>query len=182
MDISPMVDAYFGSPATEDRIRVGNFAARIRMAILFDMSRESGCMVLGTSNRTEFCLGYTTWFGDSAASINPIAELYKTEVLAMARQVGLPGEIIDKPPSADLWPGQTDEEEIGVRYEQIDGILRRVIDDGETSMEQLVKDGFEMVDISRVVSLVNRHSYKRNMPVIAPLGRVAVPQRLQVQV
>ncbi len=181
IDITPMLEAYFSTEPTADKIRIGNKAARERMSILFDFAQQRQAMVLGTSNRSEFCLGYTTWFGDSAASINPLAELYKTEVLELSRILGLPKEIMEKSPSADLWPGQTDEAELGVSYVTLDKLLGRMIDDGESSMATLQAEGFEMVDISRVVSLVNRHAYKRAMPAVAPLGRGAVPSRLQLQ-
>lgn len=181
INITPMLEAYFGIEPTTEKIRIGNKAARERMSVLFDFAQQRNAMVLGTSNRSEFCLGYTTWFGDSAASINPLAELYKTEVLQLSRVLGVPQAIIDKQPSADLWPGQTDEKELGVSYATIDRLLARMIDDGESSMATLQAEGFEMVDISRVVSLVNRHAYKRNMPAVAPLGRGAVPSRLQLQ-
>ncbi len=151
------------------------------MSILFDTAHQRSALVVGTSNRTEICLGYTTWFGDSAASINPIAELYKTEVLEMAEMLEIPTEIVSKKPSADLWPGQTDEEEIGVSYQQIDRILSRIMDDGECSMAAMSAEGIDTVELSRVVSLVNRNAFKRNMPAIAPLGRTAVPQKIQLQ-
>lgn len=181
LDISPMLDAFFGTSESVDRVRLGNKAARERMSILFDAAHERSALVLGTSNRTEICLGYTTWFGDSAASVNPIAELYKGEVLAMAELLEIPAEILRKKPSADLWPGQTDEDEIGVSYRQIDRILSRIIDEGECSMAAMSAEGIDTIELSRVVSLVNRNAFKRSMPAIAPLGRTAVPQKIQLQ-
>ncbi|MCM2271420.1 MAG: NAD+ synthase [candidate division Zixibacteria bacterium] len=181
IEISPMLDAYFAEVSTADRVRIGNKAARERMSILFDFAQARQSLVLGTSNRTEFALGYTTWHGDSAASINPLADLYKSEVLEIARMVGLPERIITKSPSADLWPGQTDEEELGITYYTLDKLLIRLLDDGESSVDRLQSEGFALTDISRVVSLVNRNSYKRKMPSIASLGRDPVPERLQLQ-
>ncbi|MFH1686958.1 MAG: NAD+ synthase [bacterium] len=178
IDISPMIDAYYSAIDDSNRLRAGNKMARERMAILFDVAQELGYLVLGTGNRTEICLGYTTWYGDSACSLNPIGQLYKGEVRQLARQLGILESIITKPPSADLWQNQTDEGEIGVTYEQIDGILRRLIDDGERSLKQLERDGFAAVDVSRVVSLFNRNAFKRRMPEIAPLGKADFPNEI----
>jgi len=182
VDISPMLDAYFDKIDESNRLRAGNKMARERMSILFDYARKMGRLVLGTGNRTEICLGYTTWYGDSACSINPIGELYKTEVRQLAGILGVPAGILNKTPSADLWKGQTDEGEIGVTYEEIDRILRRVIDDGVTSMAELEKEGLNTVDISRVVSLANRNTFKRHLPDIAPLGRKEIPRVIEIEV
>lgn len=181
VDISPMIDAYFPDITSIDCVRAGNKMARERMAVLFDTAHATGRLVLGTSNRTEVCLGYTTWFGDSAASIQPIADLYKTEVRQAAETLAIPESIVNRIPTAGLWPGQTDEAEIGVSYPVVDKLLMRMIDDGITSMAALEVEGFDTVDISRVMSLVNRNSFKRMMPAVAPLGRVPIPNRLQIQ-
>jgi len=181
IDISPMIDAYF--PAIDEalRVRAGNKMARERMSILFDVAHETSRLVLGTGNRTEICLGYTTWYGDAACSVNPIGELYKTEVRTIARELNIPDAIITKPPTADLWVGQTDEGEIGVTYEQIDRLLKRLLDDGVTSMTTLEEEGFSAADISRVVSLMNRNAFKRRLPPIAPLGRQAIPDEVSLE-
>lgn len=178
IDISPMIDAYYAVIDEPNRLRAGNKMARERMSILFDISHETGRLVLGTGNRTEICLGYTTWFGDAACSVNPIGELYKTEVRLMAKQIGLPAKIIEKAPSADLWEDQTDEGEIGVAYEQIDLLLKRIVDEGERSMAVLEREGFSPTDISRVVSLTNRFYFKRELPDIAPLGKPSIPREI----
>ncbi len=180
IDISPMIDAYFHTIDDSNRLRAGNKMARERMAILFDIAHETGRLVLGTGNRTEICLGYTTWYGDAACSLNPIGELYKTEVRAVAAKLGIPRAIIDKPPTADLWAGQTDEGEIGVTYAQIDKLLRRLVDEGEHSMAVLEKEGFPTTEISQVVSRLNRNAFKRKLPDIAPLGRDGVPDNIQL--
>lgn len=180
VDITPMIDAYFPEINEANRLRAGNKMARERMAILFDVAQELDRLVLGTGNRTEMCLGYTTWFGDSACSVNPIGELYKTEVRQVAKALGVPDAIVAKTPTADLWAEQTDEEEIGVQYEEIDRLLRRLIDDGVTSMAILEREGFSATDISRVVSLLNRNSFKRRMPDIAPLGRESIPEHIEL--
>jgi NAD+ synthase len=182
VEISPMIDAYFSSINDSNRLRAGNKMARERMSVLFDIASERDSMVLGTGNRTEICLGYTTWYGDSACSINPIGELYKSEVRLLSKHLGVPEPIITKAPTADLWPGQTDEGELGVTYENIDRLLRRIVDDGETSMNKLTSEGFSPTDVSRVVSLHNRNDYKRRMADIVPLGKPPIPERIQLAV
>lgn len=175
IDISPMIDAYFDKIDESNQVRAGNKMARERMSILFDISHETGTLVLGTGNRSENCLGYTTWYGDSACSLNPIGELYKSEVRLMARHLGIPEPIMSKAPSADLWAEQTDEEEIGVTYETIDGILRHVVDLGIISISELEKRGFAATDVSRVVSMMNRNAFKRRLPDVAPLDKPPIP-------
>jgi len=181
VDITPMIDAYFDKITPDIGIRAGNKMARERMSILFDVAYDKRRLVLGTGNRTEIALGYTTLFGDSACSVNPIGELYKTDVRQLAEALNVPESIRVKPPSADLWVGQTDEGEIGVTYATIDALLARIIDDGVTSMTALTSEGFVETDISKVISLINRNSFKRQLPEIAPLGRGPIPQRVQVQ-
>lgn len=181
IDISPMIDAYFKTITDSLHVRAGNKMARERMSIVFDVAHEMQRLVLGTSNRTEIALGYTTWYGDSACSINPIGQLYKTEVRQLAKMIGLPESVINKPPSADLWAGQTDEGEIGVTYNQMDTLLRLLVDDGVKSMTRLEENGFNSPDISRVVSLLNRNVFKRRLPDIAPLGRNSIPDNIQLE-
>jgi NAD+ synthase len=176
IDISPMVDAYFPIIDDSNRLRAGNKMARERMSIVFDVAAETKSLVLGSGNRTEICLGYTTWHGDSACSVNPVGEMYKGEIRLVAAALGVPDSIITKAPSADLWEGQTDEGEIGITYERIDRLLEQIIDGGQTSMSALTSMGFDETEISRVVSLINLNSFKRKMPPIAPLGRRAVPE------
>ncbi|MFH1374334.1 MAG: NAD+ synthase [bacterium] len=180
VDISPMIDAYFDDIDKSNRLRAGNKMSRERMAILFDIAHQTNCLVLGTGNRTEICLGYTTWYGDSACSVNPIGELYKTEVRLLAEELGVPKAIRNKPPTADLWSGQTDEGEIGVTYDEIDRLLRRLIDDGITSRRALEKEGFEAGSINRVVTLLNRNAFKRRLPDVASLGRVVIPDCIEL--
>lgn len=175
IDITPMIDAYFPRIDESNRLRAGNKMARERMAIQFDVAQELGRLVLGTGNRTEICLGYTTWYGDAACSVNPIGELYKSEIREMAQALGIPDAIVGKVPTADLWAGQTDEGEIGVMYERIDRLLRRLVDDEVSSISRLEGEGFTANEINRIVSLVNRNAFKRRMPDIAPLGKGPVP-------
>ncbi len=181
VDISPMIDAYFETIEDSIRTRTGNKMARERMSILFDYAHKMNRLVLGTGNRTEICLGYTTWFGDAACSVNPIGELYKTNVRQLARILSVPLSIISKHPTADLWVGQTDEGEIGVTYERIDQLLGLIIDRGVTSMSELEKAGFDRTETSRVVSLINRNTFKRHLPEIAPLGRRPIPDQVQLR-
>ncbi|HEY4575385.1 MAG TPA: NAD+ synthase, partial [Thermoanaerobaculia bacterium] len=123
IDISPMVDAYFEIEADAPAERRGNKMARERMTILFDQAKKLDALVLGTSNKTEILLGYSTVFGDNASSLNPLGDLYKCQIWQLSRHLGLPAEVIDKAPSADLWPGQTDEGELGFSYETADEVL-----------------------------------------------------------
>ena len=181
VDISPMIDAYFDQVDQSNRLRVGNKMSRERMAILFDIAHQTNCLVLGTGNRSEICLGYTTWYGDSACSVNPIGELYKTELRRLAEVLGVPETIRNKPPTADLWSGQTDEGEIGVTYDEIDRLLRRLVDDGMTSRRALEKEGFDAGSISRVVTLLNRNAFKRRLPDVASLGRVLIPKCIELR-
>jgi len=181
IDISPMIDTYYERIDDSNRLRAGNKMARERMSILFDIAHETNRLVLGTGNRTEICLGYTTWHGDSACSVNPLGELYKSEVRLMARELGVSESILNKPPSADLWSGQTDEGEIGVTYEQIDDVLKLMLEDNVLSMAQLEKQGLQATDISRVVSMLNRNAFKRNLPAVAPLGRDGIPDNLNLK-
>lgn len=116
VDISPAVDAYFSRQPTTSRVQIGNKCARERMAVLYDFSARKKALVVGTSNKSELLIGYSTLYGDSAAAFMPLGDLYKTQVFALARHLGLPEKIIVKTPTADLWQDQTDEGEIGVRY------------------------------------------------------------------
>ncbi|MDF1543786.1 MAG: NAD+ synthase [bacterium] len=181
IDISPMVDAYFPEISENLLLRAGNKMARERMSILFDIAAETRSLVLGTGNRTEIALGYTTWYGDSACSINPLAELYKREVRKLSAMLDVPKSILTKAPSADLWTGQTDEGEIGVTYEEIDKLLKLIIDQGLTSRAVLLEKGFESADIERVVSLVNANSFKRKLPETASLDRPPIPYSVSLQ-
>jgi NAD+ synthase len=180
LDISPMIDAYFPRITEPLRVRAGNKMARERMAVLFDIAHETRQLVLGTGNRTEFCLGYTTVYGDSACSVNPIGELYKTEVRLLSRAMGVPESIISKTPTADLWADQTDEGEIGVMYDEIDVILRRIVDEGERSLAVLVSEGLEREQVECVVRWINKNSFKRIPPPIAALGRAQVPSQIRL--
>lgn len=181
IDISPMIDAYYPEITKDVQLRAGNKMARERMSILFDIAFETNRLVLGTGNRTEICLGYTTWYGDAACSVNPIGQLYKQEIFALAARLDVPPSIRSKAPSADLWTNQTDEDEIGLRYEIIDRLLGRIVDDSVRSMAALKKDSFNEHDIERVVTLLNRNAFKRRMPDIPSLGRTAIPDKIEMK-
>jgi len=169
VEITPMVEPLFERFPDISAGRKGNVMARQRMIVLFDQSLAHGALVLGTSNKTEMLLGYTTWFGDSAASIQPIGDLYKTQVRALSRAVGVPTPILDKKPSADLWPGQTDESELGISYDEVDQVLYLLVDERMPAW-RVVQLGFSQALVDRVVRLVKSMQYKRMMPVIAKVG------------
>ena len=179
VDISPMVDGYFGNDtapgaggtdgAAATPLRRGNFAARMRMAVLYDRSVTWGGLVVGTGNKTESLIGYTTLFGDSASAFNPIGDLYKSQVRQLAVALGVPDAIVRKPPTADLWPGQTDEIEGGFSYPVLDRLLFWRVDK-RRSLEEMAELGFEPALVERVDRLVAGSEFKRQVPPIAKLG------------
>jgi NAD+ synthase len=164
-----MVDAFEASTGEIDRVRLGNVMARARMIVLFDRSARDQALVLGSSNKTELLLGYGTLHGDMASAINPLGDLYKTQVRLLARHVGVPEPILHKPPSADLWPNQSDEEELGFGYEEVDRLLALLID-ARVERETAVERGFSAALVDRVWNLVVRSQFKRRPPVIAKLS------------
>jgi len=180
IDISPMINAYFKEGTSIEPVRKGNKMARERMSILFDKAYELKRLVLGTSNRTEICLGYGTWYGDVASSVNPIGSLYKTQVRQMAKYCGVPDSIINKIPTADLWPGQTDEGELGLEYARVDRLLYMVIELGITDRKKLNEVGFENAFIDRAVSLVAYYHFKRHLPQIPDLGLKPIPDEISI--
>ncbi|HEY3523440.1 MAG TPA: NAD+ synthase [Candidatus Limnocylindrales bacterium] len=171
VDISPMVDGYFDGPggAEASRLRRGNFMARMRMAVLYDRSATFGGLVVGTGNKTELLIGYSTHYGDNASAFNPIGDLYKSQVRQLAAAVGVPDAIIRKPPSADLWPGQTDEAEGSFSYPVLDRILYWRID-RRRSPAEMAELGFDPATVERVDRLVAGSEFKRQVPPIAKLG------------
>lgn len=169
VDISPMVDLHIERDPEMDRIRRGNLMARERMIVLYDQSHAHDALVLGTGNKTESLLGYTTLWGDMACAINPLGDLYKTQVRELAGYLGVPKEIIDKPPSADLWTGQTDEDELGFTYSEADRILYFLVD-RQLSSDEVEKRGFDRKFITRVIDMVQKSRFKRHMPLTARLS------------
>ncbi|HET9457028.1 MAG TPA: NAD+ synthase [Candidatus Limnocylindrales bacterium] len=169
VDISPMVDAFFASDSDASSLRRGNFMARQRMAVLYDRSVTWGGLVVGTGNKTESLIGYTTIFGDNACAFNPIGDLYKSPVRQVAAAMDVPEAIIRKAPSADLWPGQTDEAEADISYPLLDRLLFWRIDK-RRSIDELVALGFERALVERVDRMIATSEFKRQVPPIAKLG------------
>ena len=163
-----MVDCYFKKFPEADKVRRGNKMARERMSILYDQSKVENALVIGSGNKTEILLGYATLFGDTACAINPIGSLYKTQIRQLARCIGMPERIIKKPPTADLWPGQTDESEIGITYEEVDKILYLAVDK-KYKLPRLVKLGFGKDSIDKILKRVDKFKYKRELPVIGKI-------------
>lgn len=170
IEITDMVDAYFKNEENVTMLRRGNKMARERMSILFDNSAKENALVIGTSNKTEIFLGYSTQFGDSACAINPIGDLYKTNVWDLSRYLKVPSEVIDKKPSADLWEGQTDEQEMGLTYKVADEILYKLLEENK-SVEEIISLGSDKEVVEKIVQRMNRSEYKRRMPLIAKVER-----------
>jgi NAD+ synthase len=169
VDITPMVDGFYGPDTDASALRRGNFMARMRMSVLYDHSVTWGGLVVGTGNKTESLIGYSTVFGDSACAFNPIGGLYKSQVRQLAAAIGVPDAIIAKAPSADLWPGQTDESESGFSYPELDRLLFWRIDK-RRSIDEVVALGFERSLVERVDRMVAGAEFKRQVPPIAKLG------------
>jgi len=169
VDISPQIDAYCERFPDADQKRRGNKMARERMTILYDQSWAWRALVIGTSNKTELLLGYGTIYGDMASAINPIGDLYKTQVWQLADAAGVPTAIVQKAPSADLWAGQSDETELGFQYRMIDQLLYYLVD-RRYSVEELKRQGFDEAFITDIVRRVRENQYKRRLPVIAKLS------------
>jgi len=169
IDITPMVDPLFVRLTDLDARRKGNVMARQRMIVLYDRSAALGGLVIGTSNKTEVLLGYGTLFGDMASAVNPIGDLYKTQVQQLAAHLGVPKPIIDKPPSADLWAGQTDEGEMGLTYAEADRLLVMLVDERYTPVEA-IEAGFDATLVERVWRMVRVNHFKRRGPIIAKLS------------
>ena len=174
IDISPMVDPYFEHFEPDPgKIRLGNKMARERMSILFDQAKKYGCLVLGTSNKTEILLGYSTIFGDNASSINPLGDLYKQQVWQLARHLDLPQQVVEKSPSADLWPGQTDEQELGFDYATADEVLYLLFNFG-LSPQEVIELDYPAAVVERIVELEQNNRYKRRLMLIARLSDSAI--------
>jgi NAD+ synthase len=163
------VDAYFSRHPTTDRTRRGNKMARERMSVLYDLSAARRALVLGTSNKTELLLGYGTLHGDMASALNPLGDLYKTQVRQMARHLGIPPRVVRKRPTADLYPGQTDEGELGVAYAEVDRLLYLLVDLRERPAEAR-RAGFPPRMVHRVREMIRRSQFKRRLPLIAKLS------------
>ncbi len=165
--ISNIIDSYFSKDKVSS-LRVGNFSARVRMSILYDISSLKNGVVIGTSNKSELALGYGTLYGDLACAFNPIGNIYKSDLFEFAKYLGINDEIINKAPSADLWEGQTDESELGFSYVQIDEVLRDFIDKG-LSKDELLKKKYDKQLVDMIVKRYGDNIFKRRLPNIAKL-------------
>ena len=171
--ITDQVDAYFARLPDAGHMRLANKCARERMTVLYDQSAAFGGLVLGTSNKSELLLGYGTQFGDMASAINPIGDLYKTQLRHLAAYLKVPAEVLSKSPSGDLWVGQTDEAELGFTYADVDRLLALLVDE-RWQPESLVQAGFDRAFVELVIRRVQRNHYKRRLPVIAKLSQRTV--------
>ncbi len=159
-EISNLVDAFLADRPDADPVRRGNVMARARMIVLFDASQALGRLVLGTGNRTEWLLGYTTLHGDEACGLNPLGQLYKTEIRLLADHLDLPAVVLDKAPSADLWEGQSDEDELGFTYAEADRLLHHLVDEG-LEARQLAALGFPAALVEKVSTRMRSQRFKR---------------------
>ena len=168
--IDPLEAAFRAAlPEVEDRLTVGNTAARIRMTVLYALARESQRLVVGTGNKSELLLGYFTKYGDGGVDLLPIGDLYKTDVFALSEALGLPRAVVERAPSAGFWPGQTDEGELGATYVDVDRILRR-LELLEREEEIVRSTGLPAATVHAVLQRVEQHRHKRRLPPVAKLG------------
>jgi NAD+ synthase len=168
VSIEPMLRVYEKANNDMDNLRKGNFSARMRMATLFDISARENALVLGTSNKSELMLGYGTLYGDLASAVNPIGDLYKSEVFELAAYLNVTASIIAKPPSADLWDGQSDEADLGYTYKELDRALKLYVDE-RLSCDEVVAQGVNPAMLDMIIKRIFRNHFKRKMPVIAKL-------------
>jgi NAD+ synthase len=173
IEITDMVEPLFKLNPQISKMRMGNIMARERMIVLYDQSEVFKGLVIGTSNKTEILLGYSTMYGDSASAMNPIGDLYKTQVRQLSRAMNIPAPIIDKAPSADLWAGQTDEGELGFTYEDVDKLLYLLVDQ-RYSPQEAIEDGFNEKFVNAVTMRIRRNQFKRMLPPIAKVSNRTV--------
>jgi NAD+ synthase len=173
VEITNIVEALCEQSPDMTPHRKGNIMARARMIAIYDRSMRDNALVIGTSNKTELLLGYGTIFGDLASAVNPIGDLYKTQVRQLAQAVGVPRPIIDKPPSADLLPDQTDEGDFGFTYEEVDQLLYLLVDE-RYSPEDVVEAGFARPFVERIMRMMRLSHYKRTLPVIPKISSRSV--------
>lgn len=163
IDIAPQLHSYFTRFPDASVLRRANKAARERMSVMYDISAREDAVVAGCGNKTEWLLGYTTHYGDNACALRPIGDLYKTQVRLLADHIGVPRRIIEKPPSADLWPGQTDEGELGFSYDEVDRLLWMLIEENLSEAETIQR-GIQPELVKRVVEMIRRGAFKRSIP------------------
>jgi len=167
VEIAPMVEGHEKFMAG-DKLRIGNFSARMRMSVLYDVSARDNSLVVGTSNKSEILLGYGTIFGDIACAINPIGEMYKSDEYEFGKFLGVPESILTKRPSADLWEGQSDEDELGYSYKQMDDILKKLVDEG-VSKDELLSSGVDKELIDMLEYRMKANAFKGKLPTIAKI-------------
>jgi NAD+ synthase len=173
IEITDMVDPLIARDPEMSKVRKGNIMARARMIVLYDQSEAFGGLVVGTGNKTEILLGYSTLWGDSASALNPIGDLYKTQVRQLSRALKVPSVIVDKPPSADLWVGQTDEGELGFTYEDVDKLLYLLVDQ-RYSPQECVEARFAESFVEKVVKRIRNTQFKRMLPPVAKISNRTV--------
>ncbi|MBK6646970.1 MAG: NAD+ synthase [Anaerolineales bacterium] len=173
IEITNMVEPLFDLDPAISNLRKGNIMARARMIVLYDQSEANKALPVGTSNKTEILLGYSTIYGDSASAINPIGDLYKTQARQLSRAMNIPASIIDKPPSADLWADQTDEKELGFTYEEVDKLLYLLVDQ-RYSPQEAIEAGFDKKFVETVTTRIRRYQFKRMQPPIAKISNRTV--------
>lgn len=169
IEITDMVEPLFKLDPQISKMRMGNIMARERMIILFDQSEVFKGLVVGTSNKTEILLGYSTHYGDAASAMNPLGDLYKTQVRQLSKALNIPAPILEKPPSADLWQGQTDEGELGFTYEEVDKLLYLLVDQRYSPLEA-IETGFDEKFVNAVTARIRRYQFKRMQPPIAKIS------------
>ncbi|HNH27249.1 MAG TPA: NAD+ synthase [Anaerolineales bacterium] len=169
IEITDMVEPLFKLNPDMSKLRKGNIMARERMIVIYDQSEVFKGLVVGTSNKTEILLGYSTLFGDSANALNPIGDLYKTQVRQLSRAMNIPSPIVDKPPSADLWEDQTDEGELGFTYSEADRLLYLLVDQ-RYSPQEAIEAGFDEKFVNAVTTRIRRNQFKRMLPPIAKIS------------
>lgn len=166
-DISPLINAYLPN-MKQDKLRIGNFCARARMSVLYDISARDSSLVIGTSNRSELLLGYGTIFGDMACALDPLAQIYKTDLFDFAKFLEVPEAIVNKKPSADLWENQSDEEDLGFSYKVLDEVMKLLVDE-KKSKTTLLKLGYDSEVINIVEARIRANAFKTELPKIAKI-------------
>jgi NAD+ synthase len=174
-DITSVIDIFYEEDPDADQNRRGNRMARERMCHIYDYSSKHQALPIGTSNKTELLLGYGTIFGDLSSAVNPIGDLYKTQIWQLGKYLGVPEDILSKPPSADLWQGQTDEKELGYSYAEMDLLLYYLVD-RRYSESMLSEIGFSSDMIQNVQTRIQKSQFKRRPPIIAKLSNRTINQ------
>jgi NAD+ synthase len=173
IDISYFVDQIVAADISIDKVRKGNIMARMRMIVVYDVAKKMNALVVGTENKSEHYLGYYTRFGDEASDIEPLRELFKTQVYQLAKHLNVPESILQKPPSAGLWTGQTDEEEFGFSYQELDTVLDLYIDK-KSSVEEITRMLKDEYIVDQVVKRVESNSFKHKLPYLPIVDKIQI--------